>query len=400
MSTTGYIQYNMRTVVHSAPGSIIRLPALFEGLGAKRVVLLSDQGLKQVGIVDQVIEVFNNGQHGLGAQLVGVYDEIAADAACETVNAALKYARDVAADAILALGGGSVQDAAKGVKYGLQHSLVDVRDAIQAGIKFESWPKAQHSGIPHIGVPTTAGTGAEVTNGAVLYNEAAGIKGALVVPFMDPDIAVLDANLTLGLPPGLTASTGMDALTHALEGVASPIANHFSDAHCFTSAQLIEKCLPLVVKNGQDLDARNSMLQASSMAVNGFLAAMNAMPVHNCAHAFGALFHIPHGDANAVLLPICMEVLREFYLPSAQRLAAALNMQVSDEEDNGLVLDRVIARVRGIQQEVGCLTDFGRYNIAATDIERIIMAVASDPVAMFFPMTPQQIQQIAVKAIG
>lgn len=400
MSTTGYIQYNMRTVVHSAPGSIIRLPALFEGMGAKRVVLLSDQGLKQVGIVDQVIKVFENGQQGKGAQLVGVYDEIAPDAACDTINAALRYAREVAADAILALGGGSVLDASKGVKYALHHQLTDVRDAIQGGIKLESWPKAQPMGIPHIGVPTTAGTGAEVSCGAVLYNEETGIKCNLLAPFMEPDMAVLDANLTLGLPASLTASTGMDALTHAVEGVASPIANHFSDAHCFTSAQLIEKNLPLAVANGNNIDARNAMLQASSMAINGLVAALNAMPVHNCAHAFGALYHIPHGDANAVLLPICMEELRDFYRPNAHRLAKALNLVVDESEDADTVLNKVIARLRAFQQQIGCLTDFARYNIPQADLERIIMAISADPAAIFFPMTPAQIQAIALKAMG
>ncbi len=400
MSTTGYIQYNMRTVIHSAPGSIIRLPALFEGMGARRVVLLSDQGLKQVGIVDQIVNVFENGQQGKGAQLVGVYDEIAPDAACDTINAALRYAREVAADAILAVGGGSVLDASKGVKYALFHQLTDVREAVQGGIKLESWPKAQHMGIPHIGVPTTAGTGAEVSAAAVLYNEEIGIKCNLVAPFMDPDMAVLDANLALGLPASLTASTGMDALTHALEGVASPIANHFSDAHSFASAQLIEKNLPLAVGNGRDIDARNAILQASSMAINGLISALNAMPVHNCAHAFGALYHIPHGDANAVLLPICIEELGDFYRPNAHRLAQALNLIVDEGDDADAVLDKVIARLHGFQQEIGCLTDFSGYNIPQADLERIIKAVSADPAAIFFPMTPAQIQAIAVKAIG
>ena len=400
MSKTGYTHYKMRTAVHSAPGAIIRLPALFESLGAKRVVLLSDQGLKDVGIVSQIEQVFAYGQLGKGAQLVGTYTDIAPDAACATVNGALKFAREVAADAILAVGGGSVLDASKGVKYALHHKLLDIKDAVQAGAKFEVEPQAKPMNIPHIGVPTTAGTGAEVSNIAVLYNEESGIKGALIVPYIEPDIAVLDPNLSKGLPAFLTASTGMDALTHALEGIASPMANHFSDAHTITAAQLIEKNLPIVVTNGQDTAARTAMLEASSMAINGMMAALNAAPIHNCSHAFGALFHIPHGDANAVLLPICLEVLADFYLPNAHRLALALNLRVAENEGNEQALEAVIERVNGLQQELACHSTFAKWNVQATDAERITQAIASDPAGIFYPIPTDKVQAIIAKTIG
>jgi len=399
MSSTGYLQYTMRTVVHSGAGSIIRIPALFEGLGAKRVLLLSDAGLEQAGIVDQVVRAFNATNGGVNPRLAGVFTGIAPDAACETVNEALRYAREVAADAILAVGGGSVMDAAKGVKYALHHSLTDIRDAIQCGIKLEAWPKATPIQIPHIAVPTTAGTGAEVTPGAVLYNEEAGIKGNLAVPFIEADIAVLDPNLTLGLPSHITAATGMDALTHALETVASPGANHFTDAHAIVSAQLIERHLPTAVNDGRNVDARASMLQASTMACNAFLNALNAMPVHNCAHAFGAMFHIPHGDANAVLLPIVIEELRDFYLPNAERLAQALNLNLSGQSLDEQ-LDAVINRLRGLLEETGQAQDFSRFNIPAEAMEKLVMAVASDPVGLFYPIPPEKIVAIATKAIG
>ena len=127
MSKTGYFQYNMRTVVHSAVGGIIRLPSLFDGLGGKRVLLISDAGLKAVGIVDQIVRVFENNPAGTTAKLVGVHAEITPDAGCEAVNKCLAHAREVAADAILAVGGGSVLDAAKGVKYGLHHNVTDFK---------------------------------------------------------------------------------------------------------------------------------------------------------------------------------------------------------------------------------------------------------------------------------
>lgn len=399
MSNTGYFQYNMRAVVHSGFGSIIRVPALLQGLGARRVLLISDAGLKAVGVVDRVAATFDTWQSGTMPTLAGIYTDISPDAGSSTVNSCLAYAREIAADAILAVGGGSVLDAAKGVKYCLYHQLLDVNETLLSGIKMEAWPAAQHMGIPHLAIPTTAGTGAEVSAAAVIFNEDAGIKGGLAIPFLEADIAVLDPQLTLGLPPGLTASTGMDALTHALEGVASPNANPFTDAHCILAAQLIERNLPRAVANGQDVEARTQMLNASCMAIDGYVSSLNATPVHNCAHAFGALYHIPHGDANGVFLPIVMEALVELYIPGAERLAHALNMPAGDKTGADLMVD-VIARIRRLQQEIGCATELSRWNVKADDLEQIVAAVASDPIAVFYPIPPEKIEEITLKAIG
>ncbi|MFT6248590.1 MAG: alcohol dehydrogenase class IV [Cognaticolwellia sp.] len=398
MSNTGFIQYHMRTVVQAAPGAIIRLPSLFEGLGAKRVLLLSDNGLKNSGIVDQLISVFNTNAGGDGPALVGIYTDIATNSTCESVNNAVSYMREIGADAILAVGGGSVLDAAKGVKYAMHHKLSDLREALQGGIKLETWPNARPIAIPHIAVPTTAGTGAEVSAAAVFYNEDLGIRCNLVAPFIDADFAVLDANLTLGLPKHLTASTGMDALTHAIEALASPAANDFTDAHAIATIRLIEKNLPIVTDNGRNVQARHEMLQASTMAINAFGNCLNAIPVHNCAHAFGALFHIPHGVANCVLLPIVLETLAEFYLPNAERLASALQLE-NRGKSNQQLLEEVIARIRLLQEQIGGDCDFSRYSISSIDIERIVVAIATDPAGVFYPIPPQKIAEIVVKTL-
>lgn len=399
MSNTGYFQYNMRAVVHSGVGSIIRIPALMQGLGARRVLLISDAGLKDVGVVDRVAATFDNWQSGNMPALAGIFAEITPDAGGNCVNACMAYARQIAADAIVAVGGGSVMDAAKAVKFGLCHQILDINEALQAGIYMESWPAAQHMGIPHLAVPTTAGTGAEVSAAAVIFDEVNDTKKGLVAPFLEADIAVLDAQLTVGLPPGLTASTGMDALTHALEGIASPVANPFTDSHCLLAAQLIEQNLPEAVNNGGNIDARDRMLTASCMAIDGYVASLNASPVHNCAHAFGALYHIPHGDANGVFLPIVFESLLEMYIPNAERLASGLNMPDSGKSGAELVTE-VVAKIRDIQQQIGCATDLSRWKVKADDMEQIVTAVATDPLAMFFPIPPEKIQEIALKAIG
>jgi alcohol dehydrogenase class IV len=191
----------------------------------------------------------------------------------------------------------------------------------------------------------------------------------------------------------------MDALTHALEGVASPSANPFTDGHCVIAAQLIEQYLPRAVADGKDLEARTQMLTASCMAIDGYVAALAFTPVHNCAHAFGALYHIPHGDANSIFLPIVMESLMDLYVPNAERLANALNMPTNGKTGADLMVD-VIAKLRDFQAQIGCATDLSRWNVTQDDMEKIMVAVASDPVAMFFPIPPEKIQEITVKAIG
>lgn len=399
MSATGYFQYNLRTVIHSGVGSVIRVPALLQGLGARRVLLISDEGLKNAGVVDQVAGTFDTWQSGSMPVLAATYTGILPDAGSSNVNDCIRFAREHAIDAILAVGGGSVLDAAKAVKYALHHQLLDIAETLQSGIKMDSWPDAQHMGIPHLAVPTTAGTGAEVSPAAVIMNEEAGFKGGLVAPFLDADIAVLDAQLTVGLPPSLTASTGMDALTHALEAIASPNANPFSDAHGFMAAQMIEQHLPEAVANGKDIHARSQMINASCMAIDAYVAALNATPVHNCSHAFGALYHVPHGDGNAVLLPIVMECIPELYIHQAERLAKALNMPVSTSTGEARLAE-VIARIRELQQQIGCATDFSRWGVKESDMERILAAVASDPMGVFFPIPADRVIAITRKAMG
>ncbi|NQD95220.1 iron-containing alcohol dehydrogenase, partial [Pseudomonas sp. CrR25] len=197
MSNTGYFQYWMRSQVHCAAGAMIRVPALMQQLGGTRVLLVSDAGLRKAGLIDRLEEVFAVNRSGGQPKLVGVVDDIALDASAASVNKATAYARAVAADCIVALGGGSVLDAAKGIKYALAHNLADIQDVLLGGIRLETSPPSGPLGIPHIALPTTAGTGAEVSNGAVIHcDRLGGVKAPLFAPYLEADIAVLDPQLT------------------------------------------------------------------------------------------------------------------------------------------------------------------------------------------------------------
>ncbi|MGJ3205693.1 iron-containing alcohol dehydrogenase [Geobacillus sp. FJAT-46040] len=160
----------LRTAIYTGSNTRALVPDLFRGLGAKRVLLLSDRGLEQAGVVEKVASLFDLTTHGVGPELVGIFLDIRQDAESECVNEAVRYAREVGADALLAVGGGSVLDTAKGVKYALFKGLRDIKEAIPGGLRYESFPQAQFMPIPHIAIPTTAGTGSEVSPIAVIYN--------------------------------------------------------------------------------------------------------------------------------------------------------------------------------------------------------------------------------------
>ena len=397
MSSTGAFQYWQRTMIHAGPGTVVRLPGLFSGLGARRVLLVSDRGLKDAGIVDKVAEIFDGNRNAGGPKLVGVFTDTAPDAEMGSIDDALKMARETAADALLAVGGGSVLDSVKMIKMAMHKNVVSVSELLKSPVKIMNWPEVQHMGVPHIAVPTTAGTGAELTFGAVVYNKALGIKHLLLSHYLEADIAVLDARMTTGLPAMLTAATGMDALTHAIESIAHPRINHFALAHATASARLIMDNLPLVVANGQDLHTRQNMLNASAMACNAVQTDFGAAPVHNFSHAIGAVFHIHHGEANAVLLPAVLEELPEFYIPVADRLKDIFGTQAS--EPAAIVLETA-AIIRRLLSEIGHPQDFSRHEIPQSSLPEIVAAVTSDPLAGLYPIAADVIESVCRKACG
>ncbi|MBY0147281.1 iron-containing alcohol dehydrogenase [Neobacillus niacini] len=395
---TSLSQFMLRTGIYSGSNSRAMVPSLFAGLGAKRVVLLSDRGLEKAGVVQKVAEIFNLTGHGSGPQLVGQYLDISQDAESRCINEAVRYVKEVGGDALLAVGGGSVLDTVKGVKYALHKGLSDIKEAIPGGLLYEQFPKANFIPIPHIAIPTTAGTGSEVSPIAVIFNEDIQMKTNIINPFINADMAILDPDLTVGLPPFITAFTGFDALTHAIEALASPTATALTDAHALHAIRLIERNLPAAVADGSNLAARMDLLQASLMGITAFSFALNAIPVHNLAHAYGALFRIPHGLANAVFLPVVMEMVPALYLPKVNELAAALDVEVKGDSAEA-ALTKVVEKIRLLQHKVGLPADFKQYNITEENLAQTIPAVMKDPAALSFPMPKELIAAIGQRVV-
>ena len=228
---------------------------------------------------------------------------------------------------------------------------------VLTGNVLEVWPEAQPLNIPHVSLATTAGTGAEISSISVVFNELLNMKCNLMNPYLSSDIAVLDPDLTVGLPAKVTAFTGMDALTHAVEGFFSNKSNAFSDAFALHAATLIVENLKAAVDNGKNVVARANMLQASAMAITSFQAAMANIPIHNLAHTFGAKYGIPHGLANAVLMPIVLKNMPSIYLPKINKFAHALGV-VPNEENPQETLDECINVISELRNAVDLPADY------------------------------------------
>lgn len=287
-------------------GALQEVGYVFRGLGAQRVMLVCDPGIVSLGFAGQARKVLE----AAGCE-VAVFDQVAPDPSSALVERAVKQAQGFKADGVLGLGGGSSLDAAK-----LVALLINSEQPLE---DLYGTDKALGQRTPLVLMPTTSGTGSEVTWVSVI-TDAQQRKQAVYSPQLLPDVAILDPQLTLGLPAKVTAATGLDAMVHAIEAYTSRTRkNPISDGLATAALALLGANLPKVLANGQDLEARTAMLQGSLMAGMAFVNASVAA-IHALAYPLGARFHIPHGHANALVMA---PVIR-FNLASAQRHYAEL----------------------------------------------------------------------------
>jgi alcohol dehydrogenase class IV len=314
-----------------------------EKLGGTKVVLYTDKGLVQAGVAQMVIEAIK----ASSLELVGVYDKIVQDARIDLINEGAAFYRKCGADCMVVVGGGSVMDTGKAINVMIGGGHEDFMPlAEQAGMFEGARPLP-----PHIAFPTTAGTGAEVTYIMVVLDVKARIKVNCMHPYCNADIAMLDPELTVKLPPKITAFTAMDALTHAIEAVTSAIANPISDGLGLHAIRLITKYLPEVMQNPDNIEARGHLLIASTMAGMSFL---NALPggVHAMAYSLGALYGIPHGLANSMLLPHVIEYNLEEKPDRFVLIADAMGVNV-DQLTPEQAARAAVQAVKDLQQAAG-----------------------------------------------
>ena len=272
-----------------------RIPNELQHLNAERPLVLSDAVLAKIGTMALVTQAME----AEGVAAAAVFTDIPVDSSLAVVNRIAAYYREQGCDSIVAIGGGSVIDTAKGVRLVLSQNT----DDIFAISGLENVARGKH--IPFIVVPTTAGTGSECTGVAVIRNDANGVKMEFLSPFVEPDVAVVDPRMTEGLPPKATASTGMDALCHAVEACTCLQANPLSTAYATAAIRLIAQNLETATVNGKNREARFNMALASTMAGIAFSNSMVGA-VHAIGHALGGVCHVPHAVAMTILLPHVM----------------------------------------------------------------------------------------------
>lgn len=311
-------------------GSLARLPELVKEKGAKRPFLVMDRNLSQAGFAGIAGKLLESA--GLKYDL---YDEIAAEPELEQADQAAKAATRAKSDLVIGFGGGSAMDLAKAVA-ALAANKARAVDCL--GLN-----KVPGPGLPTIMVPTTAGTGSEVTFTAVFVRKDLAKKEGMNSPFLYPGTALLDPELTLGLPPHPTATTGMDALCHAIESYTSVKASPMSEMVSLEAIRLISDNLRTCVHNGGDLEARSNMLLGSLYAGLG-LANAGVGAAHSLSYPLGGKYGVPHGLANTIMLPRIME----FNIPGAVEKFAIIAEVMGEMVDGLATRDAALLAVEAV----------------------------------------------------
>lgn len=339
-----YYEFCCRVKIVAGHDALGKIPDLLIERGAKKPLIVTDKGVAGAGLIDIVSRAIGD---RVAAGLIA--DDVPPDSDLRVVNRLARLYRDNACDSLLAVGGGSVMDTAKGVNIVVSENADDLMAFSGAGALNRHLK-------PLIAVPTTAGTGSEVTQVAVVKDHEKHLKMAFTSYFLLPDISVLDSRMTLTMPPFITAMTGMDAMSHAVEAYYCLQKNPLSDAHARAAVGMIYRQLPLTVKNPEDRDSRLAMAVAACLAGIAFSNSMVGL-VHNLGHATGSVCGVPHGLCMAILLPYGLEynmhkradIMAELLLPMAGEevyLATPAERRA----------EKVVSLIRGLNEELHAVT--------------------------------------------
>lgn len=328
--------FNIPTQIEFGAGAIKKILSLISNLNCKNIMIVTDKGVVNAGILDKVTASLDNDDSDIKYL---VFDKVEPDPGTDTIEEIYALAKEEKIEAFVAIGGGSPMDSSKGASV-LMANPGKLQD--YGGVN-----KVKNKGIPVIAIPTTSGTGSEVTIFAVLSDNEANTKFTVTSALIAPDIAIIDPELTLTLPPKLTASTGLDAMTHAIEAYTSLISEPISDALALESMNLLYNFLPRAVNNGSDLEAREKVALGSLLAGMAFNNAYLGL-AHAIASPLGALFHVPHGTATAVMLPHVMKFNYAAAPEKYIKMAEAFGVEVSGKD----IYDKAYCAVEAITKLV------------------------------------------------
>jgi alcohol dehydrogenase class IV len=363
------VNWNYPTAIKVGPGRIAELPGLCDGLGMRRPLVVTDPGIAALPILDRAVAACRDA--GLAC---GVFHDIKGNPTGRNVEDGVRAYRQGAHDGVVAFGGGSALDAGKAIALmaGQDRPLWDFEDAGDNYLRVKAEAMA-----PVVAVPTTAGTGSEVGRVAVIMDEQACLKRLIFHPRLMPAAVILDASLTTGLPAGVTAATGMDALSHCLEAWCSPIHHPMAAGIALEGMRLIHHHLPRAVADGGDLSARHHMLVASCMGATAFQRGLGAM--HALAHPLGALYDAHHGLLNAILMPYVVQANAHAIRAPLAALARYLALPTASAEG-------VQAWILELRARIGIPHALAEIGLDDRDAERIGRMAQADPSAATNPV--------------
>jgi alcohol dehydrogenase class IV len=366
--------YHAPTKIQFAEGLAGSVAEACQEMGATSVLLVVDGALVKNGLIDPILAGFDD----INEISLTTFSEVVPDSELDCVNKALELGRDNNCDAILAVGGGSALDTAKVVNIGLSlpGDIVD----------YQGLNNLSERLFPMIAVPTTAGTGSEVSMVAMVKDKLEGKKLFFGSRFLAPDIAILDPALLVSLPSRLTAACGLDAVTHDIEAYSVALtASPITDILCLESLKLLFEYLPHATKCGADLEARSHTLVASTMAGIAFTNTGVGI-VHALAHAVGGKFGTHHGMTNAVFLPYGMQFNLD--LISSRYAAMARYMKFSDSRKDEVAAKHLIERVEKLTEELGLprqLRALGIPTLSEEQFLKLADLASCDPAMIFNP---------------
>ncbi|MEG2291567.1 MAG: bifunctional acetaldehyde-CoA/alcohol dehydrogenase [Clostridium sp.] len=368
--------------IYFEPGSLCYL----EKLHGKRAFIVADKFMDKLGYVSKVMGYLKKANFD-----INVFLDVEPDPSTDTIMNGTQQMRNFEPDVIIALGGGSVIDAAKGMWLFYENEDIDF-DGLK--LRFMDIRKRAFK-FPHLGkksklvaIPTTSGTGSEVTAFAVITDKKNNIKYPLADYELTPDIAIIDPNLVMTVPPSVTADTGLDVLTHAIEAYVSVMASDYTDALALKAMELVFNYLPLAYKDGSNALAREKMHNASCMAGMAFTNAFLGVN-HSIAHKLGSEFHIPHGRANAIMLPhvikyngsnpsklVAFPKYEHYKAPEKfMQIAKSLGLDSSSYESS---VDSLVEAVRNLMIELNIPLTLSQCGVTREHLDSVLYELADE----------------------
>ena len=351
-----------------------------------KALIVTDGQLIKLGLLDSLFTALD--AHEMSYHL---FDGVFPNPTEALVQEGYAAYQDAKCDYLIAFGGGSPIDTAKAIK------ILTANPAPSTA--YSGVGKVKNAGVPLVAINTTAGTAAEMTSNAVIINSERQVKEVIIDPNIIPDIAVDDASVMLEIPASVTAATGMDALTHAIEAYVSVGAHPLTDANALESVRLIAQWLPKAVDNGHDLTAREQMAFGHYLAGMAFNSAGLGL-VHALAHQPGATHNLPHGVCNAILLPVIENFNRPHAVARFARIAQAMGVETRGMSDDAASQEAIKA-IRVLSHRVGIPSGFSKLGITKDDIEGWLDKALADPCAPCNPRpaTRNDVRELYLEAL-